>query len=340
RICATRVGSPGIQLPMTIRPPGRVTRTISLATSNGFGANIAPKILTTRSKLWSFTSFRLDASPSWNLKLARFCSLARRFPASTRLLAISTPSTSAPSFASGSAVVPSPHPRSRTLSPLVMPRLLTSASPLSRMQAAMRVKSPFSHNALFGFMASLPVGPAGESGGNGRPVAFDRLRPALVVDRDVRKIAVGHQDRLDLLAPDHPGLEMHRDRGAAEAHELGVHGDEVADIDRLPEIDRVDRNRHVAGLGDLGGIHAAADVHLAQKPAAENIAVLVGVGRHGQRAGAEIADRLGFVDRRRMDLRVGHLNVSQPGSAAKRSPNFCASARKVAATFSGPRVRA
>ncbi len=29
---------------MTIRPPGRVTRTISLATSTGFGANIAPKI--------------------------------------------------------------------------------------------------------------------------------------------------------------------------------------------------------------------------------------------------------------------------------------------------------
>ena len=38
---------------MTMRPPGRVTRTISLATSNGFGANIAPKMLTTRSKLWS-----------------------------------------------------------------------------------------------------------------------------------------------------------------------------------------------------------------------------------------------------------------------------------------------
>jgi hypothetical protein len=29
---------------MTIRPPGRVTRTISRATSNGRGANIAPKV--------------------------------------------------------------------------------------------------------------------------------------------------------------------------------------------------------------------------------------------------------------------------------------------------------
>ena len=33
-----------------MRPPGRVTRTISFATSNGFGANMAPKMLTTRSK--------------------------------------------------------------------------------------------------------------------------------------------------------------------------------------------------------------------------------------------------------------------------------------------------
>src|ERR1043166_2494775 len=46
RSCETKVGSPAIQLPMTTRPPGLVTRTISLATSNGRGANIAPNIVT------------------------------------------------------------------------------------------------------------------------------------------------------------------------------------------------------------------------------------------------------------------------------------------------------
>jgi hypothetical protein len=51
KICATSVGSFGIQFPMMIRPPGRVTRTISLATSKGLGANMAPKMLTTRSKV-------------------------------------------------------------------------------------------------------------------------------------------------------------------------------------------------------------------------------------------------------------------------------------------------
>jgi len=56
--------------------------------------------------------------------------------------------------ASGKAVVPSPHPRSSTLSPFVIPSVLTRASPLSLIDAAMRVKSPFSQSALFGFIAS------------------------------------------------------------------------------------------------------------------------------------------------------------------------------------------
>jgi hypothetical protein len=39
-----------------------------------------------------------------------------------------------------------------------MPSFSTSASPLSRMVCAMHVKSPFSHSALFGFIAFLLVG--------------------------------------------------------------------------------------------------------------------------------------------------------------------------------------
>src|SRR5262245_36558778 len=141
---------------MTTRPPGRVTRTTSLATSNGLGANIAPKMLTTRSKESSSRPSRFEASPSWNRQLARPSACALRFPASTRLLAMSTPSTSAPSRAAGNAVVPSPQPRSRTFISWPTPMLSTSDSPLSRMLAAIRVKSPFSQSALFGFILLLP----------------------------------------------------------------------------------------------------------------------------------------------------------------------------------------
>ena len=64
RTCDTNVGSFGIQLPITMRPPGLVTRTISLATSNGLGANMTPNIERVRSNEWSSTPCRLQASPS------------------------------------------------------------------------------------------------------------------------------------------------------------------------------------------------------------------------------------------------------------------------------------
>ena len=64
RSCDTNVGSLGIQLPITIRPPGFVTRTISLATSKGFGANMAPNTERVKSNEWSSTPCKSHASPS------------------------------------------------------------------------------------------------------------------------------------------------------------------------------------------------------------------------------------------------------------------------------------
>jgi hypothetical protein len=122
----------------------------------------------------------------------------------------------------------------------------------------------------------------------------DRLRAALLVDRDVGKIAVGHQDRLPVLTAQRPGLEMDRDRGPADPNQIGMHRDEVADIDGLAKIHRIDRDRDGARIRDLGSKHTAADIHLAEQPAAKDVAIGVGVGRHRQRADAEIAARLGF----------------------------------------------
>src|SRR6476659_1585227 len=62
--CDTNVGSLGIQLPITMRPPGFVTRTISLATSKGLGANMAPNTEIDKSNEWSLTPCKLDASPT------------------------------------------------------------------------------------------------------------------------------------------------------------------------------------------------------------------------------------------------------------------------------------
>src|SRR4026209_1681652 len=65
------VGSFGIQLPITMRPPGFLTRTISLATSKGRGANIAPNTERVKSNEWSPTPCRSQASPSWNVNRVR-----------------------------------------------------------------------------------------------------------------------------------------------------------------------------------------------------------------------------------------------------------------------------
>jgi len=52
-----------------------------------------------------------------------------------------------------------------------------------------------------------------------------------------------------------------------------------------------DRGRHDAALGALARRYAAGDVHLRQHPAAENVAMRIGVGRHGKRARGQLAAR-------------------------------------------------
>ena len=133
---------------------------------------------------------------------------------------------------------------------------------------------------------------------------------------------------------------MNRDRRAPDPHQIGVDRNEIADIDGFAKVHRLDRNGHGAGFRDLGSEHAAADIHLAQQPAAEDVAIGVGIGRHRQGADAEIAARLGLGRERRLQIGFDHLKFSQPASGVNRPPNFSMRARSVATTFSGPRVRA
>ena len=77
-------------------------------------------------------------------------SAARLFPASTRFLAMSIPTTSAPN---GLEEPPWCHPRSRGPKPAGRrhpDRVYERFSRLAH-KAAISLKSPFSHNALFGF---------------------------------------------------------------------------------------------------------------------------------------------------------------------------------------------
>src|SRR5262249_60992432 len=134
-------------------PPCRLPPPIFLPRPKVLGTNTPQKIQTPKTTPPPKLAPRLGAPPPKTPNFLTPAPAPRLFPASTKFRAISTPWTSAPSFAAGSAVVPSPQPRSRTLSPFVIPNRLTRSSPLSRIVAAIRVKSPFSQTALFGFTA-------------------------------------------------------------------------------------------------------------------------------------------------------------------------------------------
>src|SRR5579883_1574975 len=122
----------------------------------------------------------------------------------------------------------------------------------------------------------------------------DDSRPSLLVERDVSEVALGDEDAAAprLVAADRPGLDAHGDRGPPDADEVGVDAHHVADIDRLLEGHGVDRDGGDPALGDAVGEDAARDVHLAEHPAAEDVAVLIGVGGHRKRANREFAPRL------------------------------------------------
>src|SRR3569832_959705 len=79
-------------------------------------------------------------------------------------------------------------------------------------------------------------------------------------------------------------LNVDGERGAADAHNLGVTADEVADEDRPVKFERIHRYRHHASLCAAKGGDARGDVDLRHDPAAEDVAGEIGVGGHGQDA--------------------------------------------------------
>ena len=135
-------------------PAGPRHRTISLATSKGLGANICAKDGYDEIEAAIYEIVQIGGIAF--LKLAVGQALGNgALPAGRDEIACYVDAQHlGAERASGKAVVPSPHPRSSALSPFVIPSVLTRASPLSLIDAAMRVKSPFSQSALFGFIAS------------------------------------------------------------------------------------------------------------------------------------------------------------------------------------------
>src|SRR5262245_41185355 len=131
---------------------------------------------------------------------------------------MSIPVTSAPVRASGIAVVPSPQPRSKTRSGGAIPSDSTTTSPDWRMKAAISVKSPFSHNALFGFIISPLLFPSGLQLCNAptdtsmperRHNLLGRLSEADCFAGRPRDFAGNPEDRMDAFSDILSGVKLH-----------------------------------------------------------------------------------------------------------------------------------
>ena len=91
-----------------------------------------------------------------------------------------------------------------------------------------------------------------------------------------------------------PGLDMDLHRGTPDALDLGVDLQHVAHTHRLDEGHPLDHDRHHAALRALDTRYAAGLIHVRHHPAAEDVAVCVGVGRHRDGAYRKGAARLGL----------------------------------------------
>src|SRR6266568_5012070 len=119
-----------------------------------------------------------------------------------------------------------------------------------------------------------------------------RPRPAFVVDGNEGELGIRYLDALALALPQHPDFHGESERRPADADEVGVAADRVADLHRLQERDVRDRDRYDAALGAARRRHERPPIHQRHDPPAEDVAGRIRVRGHRQRARGELAPRL------------------------------------------------
>ena len=90
-----------------------------------------------------------------------------------------------------------------------------------------------------------------------------------------------------------PNLNVNLHRSVADFNQFAVAGDDIADRNGAVEDDFIGRYGGGTAAGGFVGKDAAGNIHLRHQPAAENIAVGIGIGRHGHRAQQQAALRFG-----------------------------------------------
>src|SRR5205823_9256554 len=161
---------------------------------------------------------------------------------------------------------------------------ITCFTPISGASAAVRmmpVPKPPMPPTIAATIATAATSASVDASSSNSSIARHGARPPGAVDGDVGERRLGHLDHLRV-GRAALGIHLYRDgdRGRADALDLDVKREEVADLHRLLERELLDRHRGNAPAGKAARHRAARDVDLRHDPAAEDVAVLVRVRRH------------------------------------------------------------
>jgi len=107
-------------------------------------------------------------------------------------------------------------------------------------------------------------------------------RPAVAIDCDESEIArvrVTPNTGLKILGFD-SNSDFHR-RATDKVH-AALHDDQIADVDRFPEIDSIDRDRNTVHSGVTDRRYRGRRIHHRENDAAKYVVEIVGVLRHHQ----------------------------------------------------------
>src|SRR5688572_2048176 len=154
---------------------------------------------------------------------------------------------------------------------------MSGTSPTVRMMPAPKPLMPLTVAATTASAATAAsVGPSSSN-----LVLGHRPRPAVAVDGDVGERRLGHFHDFRIVGPAlGVDLDVYGNGARADAHQLHVEGNEVADLHRLLEDELLDRDGGDAAAREAAGGGAARDVDLRHDPAAEDVAVLVRIRGH------------------------------------------------------------
>jgi len=108
-----------------------------------------------------------------------------------------------------------------------------------------------------------------------------RNRPAVFIHRYIDKPAAGGGNNLAAETALHAGFHLNRNTAAPDSDNFGEAFDQITHKHRIFKYNLLSGHGYNAASGAAARQNGAGQIHHRHQPAAENIAVRIGIRRHG-----------------------------------------------------------